>query len=290
MLEAASLDRAADRAEAASDFWLDRAPPVRPGARVAVVEFAIEVVTEKDESSFDRQLAFLPPSPVTLGLTAVGPLRQRFDFGEGFPQQLADAMYLAFEELAHEQGLELVPPAEVQASSGFTRVPSSTAEEVSTLRTLNLVAIDTGRIKKTTLVPAGGTRLVAGSGRAADAGQRVLLDRLGADAAVRVKIRVGTYRGGAAVMQGSEIAVVTRRNEGRLVSTRSLVASPPAETELAGEAGAFGTREVDQRVFLEGIDDVFPPYAAMALAEMIERRGEEERPAARARSAVRAGA
>lgn len=272
-LETSALGTRQGAAEAAETFWRDAAPPVRPGTRVAVVEFAVEIVTEKDESAFNRQLAVLPPIPIGIGVNALGPGRKRFDFGDDFPQELAGALYEAFAELAAREGLTLIPPAEVQAAGAFERIPAAPDAELSINRTLNLVAIDAGRIKKAVVVPVAGTRLVQDQPGIAEP-QRDLLGQLGAGAALRVHFRIGTFKDRVAVMQGSAVHVTTARGDGRLVSRRSLVSAPIEGDIAASGAAMFGTREVDQAAFASGLEAVFPPYATMLLEAMVERRRE----------------
>jgi hypothetical protein len=268
-LGAADLRGADAPADTASEYWKQEgAPPMGEAGsrRVAIVEFSVEYVTVKHESPFQSQfMAGAPPvTPVTAGLAVSGLQRRQVSFGESLCAELPDELYAMFVAQLVERGFFVLSPERVCGSRAYQRFETAAMDDGSFLQRLNYVSSDTGSIKKMVAYPASGYRLVgeANDGDAEEV-ELALLDEVGADLALRVRVRVGVYRGHATVERGTVVNVLSRDATGSLNAERSLLSDVEVIDDKRFKAVKGQTVTVDALSYRSAMRRVFPPYMAL---------------------------
>lgn len=239
---------------AAPEYWRDRAPEfAAAGSRVVLAEFAVEFVTQKYETGKERQAAFVPPHPVFLAAGAAGIGLKRVEFPEDAFPAIAAELERTFRAEATRLGLTLVDAPDMQRDpAGQPRVTQE----------INFGATDTGRVKELRLEPGPATPLLAeAASRDTRDAVRAALTDTGADAAVRVHLRVGVYRGYASCEYGSRIEVYTPNDDGKLVSRATLLSAGEVLTDDASN----GLLPVDQAAYASEIATIAPAYLRMAI-------------------------
>ncbi|MHC4947116.1 MAG: hypothetical protein ACYTG1_02485 [Planctomycetota bacterium] len=231
-LEPASLRTPEARAAAAGDYWRSEAAPrLRDrGRRVAVLEVVVELVTERMEVPPEGDPAAVDPLADTGpagGRELTGLVRRRTAFGPDLLDAIGRDTATALVEVLEERGHDVLGAEVVTSTDAWADLPIvPDGQAAPRPGGLDFVGSDVGRVRRLERRVAPGWALVAAPrDGSVERAERAILDGVGADVGLRLRLRVGVYRGRAAVERGSEIAVITAADRGRLVAHRSLVSA-----------------------------------------------------------------
>ncbi len=262
--------------QVASEYWSRHDfPPLRDRGyrRIVITEFAVDFVTVKLENFGESQLILTPPpvAPVGLvvrgGIAAAGVQKKVVQYEDALYSRATERMYEQFTSSLEELGLEVVDAAEVQASQSVSE-GLRFADDRSTssgVRRLNLVASDTGRTKAFVTQPSRSTGRIVEilNGEIEDVEAR-LLEEIGADAAVRIRMRIGVFRGHASIERGSRAWVYSNDAAGNLELERSLLSSDIVLEESDFDIGRGTQYTVDSERYMAELAQLFPAAIRMA--------------------------
>lgn len=253
--------RATDRAD--SDLWHARgnATLQSPG-RLALAEASVQFVTSKFETGDDRQAAFIPPHPVFLAASAAGVGRKDIEFDDDALDRIAAEINHALESELTARGWRLVPTPDILAADAYARFDTLPPDQVHDVRQVNLAATDTGRVRTMRVHPAGATGVITGpTGRRESHARQALLQELGADALLRVIIRVGVYQGRASFEEGSRLLLTTPNAHADLTARHSLLSDRSVLTDEATN----GDFIVSEQAYLDATRNTAPLFVSRAL-------------------------
>lgn len=247
--------------------------------RIAVTEFSVEFVAVRSRMPFASQPFFKPPPVgpppggfVSAGVEIAGVFRAVTPISAFDRRSLTAALYDEFLTNLRASGYEVVPAAALHGRAAYALLTANRADGAvnssSPLRYLSLFSDDVGVINATTTVPAPGTRLV--NDHQSDADRRQfsgrLLAEVGADAAVAVRLRVGSCADRAAIERGSSVSVIYQ--DGRetfCTSKRSLLSDDTVGAPSHFELVTGDIEPVRQPAFTAAVKGLFVPYLAPAL-------------------------
>lgn len=228
-----------------SKYWSrDGELSVQPGdehAKIAVVGFEVEFVTEKIESPFENQLLAAPATPVTIGATAIGIGRKQIEWGSGGMLEASNIAYDTFLEAATQMGWEVARQEEFVDAPAFQELKKADRLDGSIFRKLTFVASDTGRIKETELSAPYGIEVLDEPWDRIRPAAVEAMDSVSADLWIYMKLRLGVYRGHGTVEEGSVLRFGDSLSETRLTAKRSLVTNVEV---LDGDSFQIGRGEV----------------------------------------------
>ncbi len=249
----------------ASEHWSKRggASLASSGRRLVLAEASVEFVTSKFETGDTRQAAFIPPHPVFLAANAAGVGRRDVEFDGAAFEHIAGRIGGALERDLLSRGWRLVPNARVEIAESRARFKTLAPGEAREVKELNFAAADTGRVRTMRVLPASAdARVITGpSGARETRARRAMLEELGADALVRVIIRVGVYQGHASFEEGSRILLTTAAGEAELSARRSLLSDRDVLTDKATN----GRYTVSESAYLDAVEATAPIFIGMAL-------------------------
>lgn len=232
----------------ARDYWIAyNVPPIQKAAqkKVAVAEFNVEFVTERLELSVDGK-----------GDSFVA---KYVDYGDGLKMELPGMLYSMLQE---EGNMNLVAMDAVNEANAYARLTGTRMGEPLPPYRLTVVGSDVGRPKEACLYTTYGLRAIDPRQKDVESVLKDLLNETGADAVLRIRLRVGVYQGHATIERGSVICLTGRSRMGDIESIRSLVGE-----ELVVSAPAKGevTYQVDSSKFRQSIRRLVVPYLKMAV-------------------------
>lgn len=217
----------------AEDFWRrDSLPPLQGYDGVdpqhALIEFAVEFVQEKIETPFRNQVFAVAPSIFGIGAETVGFGKKQVEFSLADRDRLAALAYRIFVDEMTRREFSLVPQRLVQDAPAMDRFVIADKDSSGVLLKINFLASDTGRTREVRIVPAPGFSIIADARDGnIDAVKRQVREQLGVERVIRVRLRLGVYRGFASFEAGSAIRFVGRDYDGILTAQRSLLSAEP---------------------------------------------------------------
>lgn len=164
------------------------------------------------------------------------------DFGTGMKVELPDVLYQGFLDTLPEFDREPVAHERVVHSQAHERLVGVSHAEAG--------------LTSGSRYPAGGLLVLDPAARENDAALLALVEELGADGVLQVRLRVGVRDGRASIEKGSSFRAFGL--EGRLVLESELTLLSPYVVTVEGGA-------VDSRRFVTAIRRLFRPYIGMAL-------------------------
>lgn len=248
---------------ASSSVWAKRgAASLDRGGRLAIAEASVEFVTSKNEMGESRQAAFIPPHPVFLAANAAGVGRKNVEFDDDAFGRIVGRINNALESQLQSRGWTLVPRSEIASADAYARFTTLPVDEPREVRQINLAATDTGRVRMMRVFPAeGGSVISESNGKSEANARRALLEELGADALIRVVVRVGVYQGKASFEEGSRILLTTGSGDATLSARRSLL----SDQDVLAEEATNGTFVVSESAYLDAVESTAPVFIDMAL-------------------------
>ncbi len=253
----------------AGDFWRrDSLPPLHGYDGVdpqhAMIEFAVEFVQEKVETPFGNQVFAVPPSLFGIGAETIGFGKKQVEFSIADRDRLAALAYRIFVDEMTRRNFSLVPQRLVQDVPAMDRFVTAERGSSGLLLKINFLASDTGRTREVRIVPAPGFGVITNSrGGDVTAVERTVREQLGVERVIRVRLRLGVYRGYASFEAGSTMRVVGRDYEGVLTAQRSLLSADPVVeadfTLLRGDV-----YRVDGDAFAQAMQKTLPTFIGLA--------------------------
>jgi hypothetical protein len=244
------------------DGWT---PMPRAGSRVAIVECSVEFVTLKSETPGERQAMLGPITPVAALVDLSGAFRTRVTYPRDLMVELPRHVLELVTTVLEERGLDVIDPMAVADSDAYAHFEGSVVGRSSAAYHVNLRGSDTGRTGAFHVYPAWPLRVLEEHAHRVATGERAI--RAGFDAALslRIRLRVGVYRGRVSLEQGSVISFGTDAGTHRIVAERSVVSSRVVGTR--GDYTLTGGRPytVDWPGFRAIVLDLAPRYLGPVL-------------------------
>ncbi|MBI5763059.1 MAG: hypothetical protein HZA51_05995 [Planctomycetes bacterium] len=275
-LSKANLDDAAKVKEAAPSYWEHDPNSVaaRDFKNVALLEFAVEYVTEKLESLSDNQPGVVIHEfiPIGFATSMAGAGRIRVQIEEGLRKEFPDEMYRYFSERAAAEGIRFVSPESIKATKAYKSLNFGKPGHVDLGHAFNVAGTDVGVPRLLVIEPAKGFDLILGTkdGRSIEQVEKEMLKELGADAAVRVRFRVSVYRQVASMEKWSIVRVTKDSSVGFHFAERSLLSDEKVvkKEDFLPVAGII--KQIDSDAYRAAIKKLYPPFISMAVHTLAE--------------------
>lgn len=250
-------------------LWREIGPQceLRPGSRVAILECSVEFVTQKHVTPGDRQPMVGGPLGAASALVDLsGVFRRRVSYPRDvlldFPRDVLEAAVFILEE----NGMRVVDPDAVANARGYRHLVRSSGEHSLPAYQLNPKGSDVGRVSEFLVYPAWPLRVLhTRSDSLIETAERAVHLELALDATVKIRLRVGMYRGRATIEQGSQILVSTAESTRRLLAERSVVSGLPVGRYDDYELVAGHEYTVDWPSFRAALGAMLPVYLSAGL-------------------------
>jgi hypothetical protein len=264
-----------------SAYWshstdLDPNAMIHQGRRVVITAFAVELVDLQFQPRLPRQ-PILKPMPLYAGglwftaipgvaLEVIGVGRRCTPFAESDQQLLTTQLYEAFEADLRARGLEVVQREVVIASPGNQSRPQQPVSKSSLLMILSPLGSDTGAVlhSRTMSEPGLGRGSSRWSHRPNQADLQILAET-GADVALDIRLRVGTYRTKAALEHRSIIRMTTPDDMITLKAKHSILSDADVTTESRFIPIKGRVVPVDPGLFAQELKSILPKFISLAL-------------------------
>lgn len=275
-LSEANLDDSAKLKAAADRYW-DQDPSFIPPTgfrKVALLEFAVEYVTEKLESLSDTQPGVVIHEFIPIGLVTslAGAGRIRIQFDEALCKELPDEMLRCFEKKLRDAGFDLISRESIRSTNAFNKLTLGKPGHVDLGHAFNVAGTDVGVPRLLVMEPATGFDVILGTndGRTVEQVEQDLIKEIGADAALRVRIRVSVYRQFASIEKWSIVRVTDDDMSGYHFAARSLISDETVvkKEDFLPVAGII--KQIDAEKYRRAIASLYPPYLAMAAQVLIQ--------------------
>ncbi|HKQ46664.1 MAG TPA: hypothetical protein VJZ71_01190 [Phycisphaerae bacterium] len=276
-LSEADLGEPSKVKSAAPSYW-EHEPkgPVTSGYRkVALVEFAIEYVTEKLESLADNQPGVVIHEfiPIGLATSMAGAGRIRIQLDEAMRKEFPDELHRFFVDRLEAEGMTLVPREAIRASKAFKSLRLEKPGYRDLGHAFNVAGTDVGVPRLLVVEPATGFDVIVGTNdfRTVEQVEQDLIKEVGADVALRVRFRLSVYRQFASMEKWSILRVTKGDTFGYHFAERSLVSD---ETVVGKEqflpvAGII--KQIDTDQYRLAIKKLYPPFLNMAVHTLVEQ-------------------
>jgi hypothetical protein len=255
------------------------------GRRVAITEFSVEFIDVQLQNPFGHPRTINSSSAPTLpGEPGTGLSSARANptpMSTADQIQISQALRDAFERHLRENGLIIVPRADVTGSAGYANLKPRPSVSSTWAQFLNPVATDTGVVFRTHTVAAPGLG-VATCGTAALASAESEIKReTGADLVMAVKLRVGTAYQKAALEQFSSIRWTTADRSITLTAQKALVSE--SKVTDASHFIPFDRQiePLDQDRFVRQLEAMLPAFIGLAFPSLPGKKAQND-PFARA--------
>lgn len=269
-LSEANLGDSAKLKAAAATYWEQDESNVPPTGyrKVALLEFAVEYVTEKLESLADNQPGVVIHEFIPIGFVTsmAGAGRIRIQIDEQLRKELPDEMLQHFEKELKAEGLDLIPQESIRSTAAFKKLKLGEPGHTDLGHAFNVAGTDVGVPRLLVIEPASGFDVILGTtdGRTVEKVEQDLIKEIDADAALRVRVRVSVYRQFASIEKWSIVRVTKEGASGYHFAARSLISD---ETVVGKEdflpvAGIIKTIDTDK--YRQAIKTLYPPYLTMA--------------------------
>lgn len=252
-----------------ADGRVDPGSALASGRRVVITEFDVEFVNWQFQLPTPRQVIIKPlpisPSPVHWALSLIGIGRRYSSMGRDDQGALAANVYNAFVRDLRGRGVVVVQQEALKACPEYASLSKSERTGSSLLMLLNPLGSDCGTVKHTRTVAAPGLFVITAMGRARARAERKILEETGADTALAVRLRVGTFREEPALEHRSLVRLTTRDGSTTLRANRSLV-SEGAVVVSPGFRPVIGRVEpIDSGSFSDALAAMVPAFVDPAL-------------------------
>jgi hypothetical protein len=242
------------------------AAPARP--RIAIAEFTVEFVTDKLDTPFKQQPVAGTTEYGYIGLpaTLIGIGRRTVVYDDVLKRHLPDELYDVFVRQLAAGGLDVLPAATVAAAPAYKEFVTANPGSTKPGEIFNIMGSDTGRTKRLEYWPAKGlATLTHPTEGSFDTVERRLLAETDALTVLRVRVRVGVWRGYASVERETRIEVTAAHGAGHMVQQRSIVSDEMSIDESKWKLFRGSVYPVRTSSFAHAMEEVFTPDAAMAV-------------------------
>lgn len=275
-LSDAGLDEPAKVKSAAASYWEPQPnqPPVRGFRKVALVEFAVEYVTEKLESLADNQPGVVIHEfiPIGLATSLAGAGRIRVQLDEAMRKEFPDELHKHFLEQMQAEGFQMVPMESIRAAEAFKKLQLGKPGHVDLGHAFNVAGTDVGVPRLLVIEPATGYDVILGTTdlRTVEQVEQDLVKELGVDAAVRVRVRVSVFRQFASLEKWSILRVTKADAFGYYFAERSLLSDEKvvSKEDFLPVAGII--KKIDSDQYRAAVKTLYKPFLSMAVHTLSE--------------------
>lgn len=268
---------------AASKYWEqvpDKAPPT--GYRkVALVEFAIEYVTEKLESLSDNQPRVVIHEfiPIGFATSMAGAGRIRIQLDEAMRKEFPDELHDHFVAGLKAEGLELVSQEAIRGSKAYKSLTTGKPGHTDVGHAFNVAGTDVGVPRLLVIEPAKGYDVILGTNdlRSVEQVEQELIKEVGADVALRVRFRLSVYRQFASIEKWSVLRVTNDKAFGFNFAGRSLLSDEKVvkKEDFLPVAGII--KQIDTDQYRQAIKALYPPFLNMAVQTIANQSAVEKK-------------
>ena len=267
---------------------VDAGQILRNSRRVAITEFAVELIDLQSQGPFERQMAVNPPPMIfgplfsldgltfiaAVSVNVVGLGRNNVQMTDDKQQALAELLFNHYENDLSGRGLSVVPSSAIVATPGFAKLKTKLIVKSPLIKLLNPIGSDTGVVLRSRIVGAPNLGVATSGISERSAAEDGIMREVGADLAVSVRLRVGSFHKKAALEQGSEIRMTT--DEGTTVFTAQHSILSDAEVIAAPHFKIF-TGHVEPVIaedFIREVVQMFPKFLELAIRDPIPGPGQ----------------
>ncbi len=274
-LSQANLDEPSKVKSAAASYW-EHEPPNRPTTgyrKVALVEFAIEYVTEKLESLSDNQPGVVIHEfiPIGFATSMAGAGRIRIQLDEAMRKEFPDELHRFFVDRLEAEGMKLVPSEAIRASKAYGNLRIEKPGYRDLGHAFNVAGTDVGVPRLLVVEPATGFDVIVGTNdfRTVEQVEQDIIKEVGADVALRVRFRLSVYRQYASMEKWSILRVTKSDTFGYHFAERSLVSDETVvkKEEFLPVAGII--KQIDTDQYRLAIKKLYPPFLNMAVHTLV---------------------
>lgn len=248
--------------------------------KVMITEFSVEYMTETELDIDQGQLGLL----MVLDVAGIGDSKREYD--ENFKRTFPGQMYEQFVKALEAQGLSVIPMNEVTSHPEFAKIAGAKAGANAGSSERTFGPITNHEYDKFSVYPTPGLPTVDDSwfrGGSNAMAETKVAGELGADIALRVRIRCGVDDDGFAMLAGgSRIRVMAdfksaktgmgtnwwADTNGLVVGTHGFLNDTPVASKEEFRAFEGDIYKVDTTRFGRDILEMFPSYAEMGIVTM----------------------
>jgi hypothetical protein len=250
------------------------------GRRVAITEFSVEFVDAQFQNPFGHPTMInsssAPTPPVQPGADLGSARTNQTPMSTADQIQISQALRDVFERHLRQNGLIIVPQADVTASAGYANLKPRLSVSSPWAQFLKPVTTDTGVVLRTHTVAAPGLG-VATCGRSALASAESDIKReTDADVVMAVKLRVGTYHQKAALEQNSSVRWTAADRSITLTAQKALVSESNVTDASRSILFAGRTEPVHQEQFVRELQAMLPAFIGLAFPSLPGKMGHDD--------------
>jgi hypothetical protein len=285
-LSKADLGESSKVKSAAPSYWeyQTQQPPMSGYRKVALVEFAIEYVTEKLESFADNQprVVFHEFIPIGLATSMSGVGRIRIQIDEALRKEFPDELHDYFVKGLEAEGLQLVSQESIRATKAFKCLSLGKPGHTDLAHAFNVAGTDTGVPRLLVIEPAKGFDVILGTNdmRTVEQVEQDIIKEVGADVALRVRFRLSVYRQVASIEKWSILRVTKGNTFGHHFAERSLLSDETVVKKEDFIVVAGVVKQIDTDQYRQAIKKLYPPFLDMAVQTLAEQSIIEQKPVA----------
>lgn len=245
------------------------------GRRVAITGFAVELIDLQFQPPTPRQPAFKPlPIPFGgvgwaiipgLAFEVIGLGRRTTPMSEDEQLALTNELYDAFEVDLRSRGFDVVPRDVVIASPANAGRLNRPVSKSTLLMLLNPIGSDTGQVLHTRTLGEPGLRRGGSRWSRRPEADLQILKEVGADIALDVRLRVGTYRKKAALEHRSIIRITTPEDQTILRARHSVLSDADVSKDSHFVPVAGRVVSVNPDEFTRELKAILPKFISLAL-------------------------
>ncbi len=242
------------------------------GRRVAITEFNVELVDVQLQNPFGHPTTISPSSaptpPVEPGTDSSSGRTTQTPMSTVDQIQIAQALRDIFEQHLRQNGLIIVPQADVTTSAGYANLKPLPSVSSTWTQSLIPVITDTGVVLRTHTVAAPGLGVATCGSTALASAESEVKRETGADVVMAVKLRVGTYHQKAALEQNSSIRWTAADRSITLTAQKALVSESNVTDASHFIPFAGQIEPVKQEQFVRQLEAMLPAFIGMAFPSL----------------------
>lgn len=252
-------------------IWSENLPEdiLAPGRRVAILECSVEFVTMKYVTPTSRQaLVGGPYMAISAVIDLSGIYRMRVDYPREVTRSIPRDVYASLVAALQSQGMTVVDPAHTVQTRPYRRLDRSTVQFSSPVQYIDPRGSDAGRPNRLETYPAWPLRVICEQSHAVlGAAESAIRTELQADVSLRLRLRVGVYKGRAALERGSVLHITDNESRHQVVAQRSVLSDRIVATHDEYEIISGRAQLVNWELFTDAIQRITPMYLAEALPD-----------------------
>lgn len=272
---------ASTAATEASGYWKKDgwwSLPKEASKKIAIAEFTVEYVTNRDAVVGDNQLGLLTVARIA------GAGRREYAFDDTLKGTLPSELYESFVSALQQKGYEVVPMSQVAATKGLQSVKVGESGVTKGGGYSHGFTGGDGKQKFEIYPVVGLPRIKDGMFDAGKNAQGItsMMAEVGADTALRVHMRVGLHKGQATAEAGSTISVISglkavqnkdktdywAKVYGSLHSSRTMYFPDSVVDSKEYEAFKGDVYQVNSSLYRPAVSKLMAGYSVMAVEQI----------------------